>query len=31
MVWREYPEELDFYREILRAERVYARTRRFWD
>jgi ATP-dependent Lhr-like helicase len=30
IVSREYREERDFYREILRAERVYARTRRFW-
>jgi ATP-dependent Lhr-like helicase len=28
---KEYWEESDFYREILRAERTYARTRRFWD
>jgi ATP-dependent Lhr-like helicase len=27
---KEYREESDFYREILRAERIYARTRRFW-
>lgn len=27
---REYREESDFYREILRAERTFARTRRFW-
>ncbi len=27
---KDYREENDFYREILRAERIYARTRRFW-
>lgn len=28
---KQYKNEDDFYREILRSERVYARTHRFWD
>jgi hypothetical protein len=28
---RSYPTDEDFYREVLRAELLYARTRRFWD
>ena len=28
---KSYSSESDFYREIWKAERLYARTRRFWD